>query len=94
MDSIVSSKSTEAKQLARQGMEQNLPPKQTRPPLPLLLSPILLLWSWHSRTANSAIVDLSPLHPVDVDDDGGHGGEHDEGQHHTCIFVTHFVTEC
>ena len=63
--------------------------------MPLLLSPILLLWSWHSRTANSAIVDLSPLqallHPVDVDDDGGHGGEEDEGQHH--IFVTHFGTE-
>ena len=28
--STVSSKTTEAKQLARQGIEQNLPPKQTR----------------------------------------------------------------
>ena len=34
-----SSKSTEAKQLSRQGIEQNLPPKQTRRPLPWLLSP-------------------------------------------------------
>ena len=31
------SKSTEAKQLARQGIEQILPPKQTRRPLPCLL---------------------------------------------------------
>ena len=30
--------STEAKQLAWQGIEQNLPPKQTRRPLSLLLS--------------------------------------------------------
>ena len=29
--------STEAKQLPRQGIEQILPPKQTRPPLPCLL---------------------------------------------------------
>ena len=37
-NSTVSSKSTEAKQLARQGIEQNLPPKQTRRPLLLILS--------------------------------------------------------
>ena len=36
MNSTVSSKSTEAKQLAQQGIEQNLPPKQTRRPLPWL----------------------------------------------------------
>ena len=35
----VSSKKTEAKQLARQETEQVLPPKQTRRPLPWLLSP-------------------------------------------------------
>ena len=37
MNSIVSSKQTEAKQLARQGIEQILPPKPTRRPLPCLL---------------------------------------------------------
>ena len=37
--STVSSKPTEAKQLARQGIEQNRPPKQTRRPLLLPLSP-------------------------------------------------------
>ena len=41
MNSTVSSQPREAKQLARQGIEQNLPPKQTRRPLPLLLSPSL-----------------------------------------------------
>ena len=39
LNSSYSSKSTEAKQLARQGIEQNLPPEQTRRHLPLLLSP-------------------------------------------------------
>ena len=39
MNSTFSSKSTEAKQLARQGIEYILAPKQTRRPLPLLLSP-------------------------------------------------------
>ena len=34
-----SSKSTDAKQLARHGVEQNLPLKQKQRPLPLLLSP-------------------------------------------------------
>ena len=40
----VSFKPIEAKQLARQGIEQNLPPKQTRRPLPLLHVSILLVW--------------------------------------------------
>ena len=38
MNSTFSSKSTETKQLARQGIEAVLPPKQTGRPLPLLLS--------------------------------------------------------
>ena len=38
-NSTYSSKKTQAKQLARQGIEQILPPKQTRRPLPCLLSP-------------------------------------------------------
>ena len=41
-NSTVSFKPIEAKQLARQGIEQNLPPKQTRWPLPLLLSPSII----------------------------------------------------
>ena len=39
MNSTVYSKPTEAKRLAQQRIEQNLPPKQTRRPLSLLLSP-------------------------------------------------------
>ena len=39
MNSTVSSKPTEAKQLARLGIEHIKPPKQTQQPLPLLLSP-------------------------------------------------------
>ena len=39
MNSTVYSKPTEAKRLAQQIIEQNLPPKQTRRPLSLLLSP-------------------------------------------------------
>ena len=39
LNSSYSSKSTEAKQLARLRIEQNLPPKQMRRPLSLLLSP-------------------------------------------------------
>ena len=39
MNPTVSSNSTEAKQLERQGIEQILPPKQTRRPLPCLLIP-------------------------------------------------------
>ena len=38
-NSSYSTKSTEAKQLAGKGLEQNLPPKRTRRPLSLLLSP-------------------------------------------------------
>ena len=38
-NSSYSTKSTEAKQLAGKGIEQNLPPKRTRRPLSLLLSP-------------------------------------------------------
>ena len=39
LNSTISSKSTEAKQLTRQKIEHILPAKQTRLPLPLLLSP-------------------------------------------------------
>ena len=39
LDSSYSSKSTKAKRQARQGIEQILPPKQTRRPLHLLFSP-------------------------------------------------------
>ena len=39
MNLTFSPKLTKAKQLARQGIEQHLPPKQTERPLPLLLSP-------------------------------------------------------
>ena len=44
-NSFYFSKSTKAKQLARQGIEQILFPKQTRRPLPLLLSPSLFYGS-------------------------------------------------
>ena len=39
LNSSFSFKSTEAKQLTRQGLEHILPPKQTRRPLPCLLIP-------------------------------------------------------
>ena len=52
-------KSTEAKQLAQQGIEQILPPKKVRRPLPLLLSPsffyaVCVQWIkiiWNSQAA-------------------------------------------
>ena len=49
LNSSYSSKSTEAKQLARQGIERNLPPKQTQRPLLLLLSPSFF-YSLYLRT--------------------------------------------
>ena len=59
LNSSYSSKSTKAKKIAWQGIEQNLPLKQTQRPLPLLLSPSffyatlelskLRCWNW-SRT--------------------------------------------
>ena len=44
INSTFSFKQTKVKQLAQQGIEQTLPPKQTRQPLPRLLNSILLLW--------------------------------------------------
>ena len=53
-NSSYSTKWTEAKQLAGKGIEQNLPPKRTRRPLSLLLSPsffyVYLSILSHSRT--------------------------------------------
>ena len=53
-----------AKQLARQGIEQNLSPKQKRRPLPLLLSPSFFygvkmcsLQKYPSHPRNSCIAD-------------------------------------
>ena len=53
MNSTVSSKFTEAKQLAQQGIEQNLSPMQTRRPLPLLLSPSFFYGSQANPTLNN-----------------------------------------
>ena len=57
-----SSKSTEAKQLSRQGIEQNLPPKQTRRPLPWLLSPSFSMINGHHEypTAHSINIMFRP----------------------------------
>ena len=43
MNSTFSFKQTKAKQLARQGIKQILPPKQTQRPLPCLLIPFFLV---------------------------------------------------
>ena len=54
MNSTFSSKSTEAKQLARQEKEYILTPKQRRRPLPLLLSPSFVYGleaGWHMKSA-------------------------------------------
>ena len=55
MNSTISSKSTETKQLARQEIEHMLPPKWTRRPLPWLLSRPS---SMHSRDSIAKAQDL------------------------------------
>ena len=58
INSTISTKPTEAKQLVWQGIEQNLPPKQTRRPWPLLLS-ILLLWYYSNCTRTVTMFFIS-----------------------------------
>ena len=63
--STVSSKPTEAKQLARQGIEQNLPPKQMQQPLPLLLSPSFFYDQHRQRGGvDHWTVDNPPQHQI------------------------------
>ena len=55
-NSTVSSKPTKAKQLARQGIEQNLLPRQMQRPLPCLLSPSFFYGNYSLAEAVSVFI--------------------------------------
>ena len=90
MNLTVSSKSTKAKQLAPQGIEQNLPPKQMRRPLPLLLSPSFFYvctkrsgWRWGRNVYLDCLLFAQPcvvrytVINSDLRDEIGHAGDVD-----------------
>ena len=89
MNPTASSNSTEAKQLARQGIEQMLPPKQTRRPLPCLLSVIIsFFYDMSSKSSHILYICSAALFATRSEFLCGHSDYFQDSVHTTCELST------
>ena len=89
MNPTASSNSTEAKQLSRQGIEQMLPPKQTRRPLPCLLPVIIsFFYDMSSKSSHILYICSAALFATRSEFLCGHSDYFQDSVHTTCELST------